>query len=1039
MEQQASVPLAPARTPGPVLSFVWSIEMSPRRPPTHLTGLIALLCFASPSAAVAQNVGTIRGTVRVAETGEPLSTTVIQVLGTSRSALSGLDGSYTISGVAAGEVQVRATFIGYTTDVLNVTVTAGGTAVADFALRQTAVPLSGIVVSATGEAQARRELGNSVGNIPVQEMELGPINTMQELLTGRTAGVTVRSSGGTTGAGHRIRIRGANSASLSNEPLLIIDGVQVTSRGGQFISTASSGQTAVRINDLNPEDIESIEILRGPAASALYGTAAANGVIQIVTRKGRTGPAQWSYYAEYGELEDKNDFPDNVRAYGRAPNGTRVLCPLFGATVSQANRNCQPQEYEVLNVLKDPRTTPFRTGTRHKLGANVSGGSATTTFYLSGELEDENGVYATNDVSHVNGKATVRTELRDGLSFTASSNYVTSRLTLPQNDNNAFSFILNGLLGETSLDSDEDRNDAYRVGLGPDVIETRHETSETDRFVGSLDMSWQALPWLSVSATGGVDYIGQHDHVLQEGGTGFAIFGSPFAEGFRTSHRFQSWVYSLNSSASAGRQLTENIRSTTVLGLNYTAGIFGRTAAFGAGLLGGTESLNGTSTLFAVEEEHQEVITVGTLLRQQLSYRERLFLAASVRGDRDSAFGSEAGLAWYPSMSASWVVSEEGFFPQVPLLSQLRLRAAWGQSGLRPGFRNAETFFTAVTVRVDGEETTGITVSGTGNPDLKIERTEELELGFDLGLVEDRFGVEFTYYDKSSKDALVSRPLAPSLGLTGAQFVNLAAVSNKGAELTLRGDLVNFAGARLSLTTTGSWNKNRLVELGQDVDDIIFGLSGDTQRHKAGYPLGSYFQRQILDWSDEDDNGIIEPGEVILSDSANYLGQPIPTREITIAPELTLFNNLVRITSLFDHQGGHHIYNATNDFRCSASVQFFRCRSNFDPATPAEEQAKNAAVFQSGTFDGFIEPADFWKLREVSVTVQAPRSLLGRFGDFMDGLSLTLSGRNLATWTDYSGIDPEVSFSGHASNHTSADFFTQPPVRYFTARISASF
>jgi hypothetical protein len=527
--------------------------------------------------------------------------------------------------------------------------------------------------------------------------------------------------------------------------------------------------------------------------------------------------------------------------------------------------------------------------------------------------------------------------------------------------------------------------------------------------------------------------------VLQEGGTGFSIFGSPFAEGFRTSHRFQSWVYSANGSASAGRQLTTDFRSTTVVGLNYTHGIFGRTAAFGAGLLGGTESLNGTSSLFAVEEENQAVVTVGAMLRQQISFRERLYLAASVRGDRDSAFGTEAGLAWYPSASASWVISEEPFFPALPVLSMLRLRTAWGQSGLRPGFRNAETFFTAVTVRIEGEEATGITVGGTGNPDLKIERTEELEFGFDLGLVDDRFGVEFTYYDKASKDALVSRPLAPSLGLSGAQFVNLAAVSNKGIELAVRGDLLEVAGARLSLTTTGSWNKNRLEELGQDVDDIIFGLSGDTQRHKAGFPLGSYFQRHILDWSDEDDNGIIEPGEVILGDSADYIGQPIPTRELTIAPELALFNNMVRITSLFNHQGGHHIYNATDDFRCSSSVQFFRCRSDFDPATPAEEQAKNAAVFQAGTFAGFIEPADFWKLREVSITVQAPQSVLSRAGNFLNGLSLTLAGRNLATWTDYSGIDPEVSFSGHGSNHTSADFFTQPPVRYFTARISASF
>jgi len=1015
--------------------------MRPQRswwsPPPFLAVLLLLVTI--PSELVSQATGSVGGTVQDAATGQPLRSAVVQILGTGRSTLTATNGSFILAGLPTGEVQVRATFMGYSTEVLTVDVTPGGVAPADFRLRPSALQLGGIVVSATGEQQARRELGNSVANIRMQDIELSSIKSLQDLLSARVAGVTVRSSGGTTGTGNRIRIRGAGSASLSNEPLIVIDGVQVTGRGGQFVSTAGTGQTAVRMNDLNPEDIESIEVLRGPAASALFGTAAANGVIQITTRRGRAGAAQWSYYAEVGEVEDRNELPANHRAYGTDPMGSRVLCPLFGGTTSQARGNCDPTDWEILNVLKDPRTTPFRTGTRQKFGANVSGGSSTTTFYLSGDLEDEEGVYRSNDLSRVNARANVRSEVRDGLTFLASSGYVTTRLRLPQNDNNAFGFMLNGLLGATALADDADPNTAYRIGLGPGTVESRREVSETGRFIGSLNMTWQALDWLSLSATGGVDYIGQHDHVLQEAGTGFSVFGSPFAEGFRESNRFQSWIYNLNTSASVSRQLTPRLRSTTALGTSLSHSIFRRTSAFGAGLLGGTESLQGTSSLFAVEEQNQEVMTVGGLVRQQFSYRERLFLTGSLRGDDDSALGQEASLTVYPALSASWVVSEEGFFPEVPGLSSLRIRSAWGQSGLRPGFRQAETFFTAVSMRVAGAETTGITVGGTGNPDLKVERTNEVEFGFDLGLLEDRLGIEFTYYDKQSSDALVSRRLAPSLGLSGSQLVNLAQVSNNGAEVVLRGTVFDLGPARFDFTAAGAWNENRLVALGQDVDDIIFGLGGDTQRHTEGRPLGAYFQRRITGWNDRNNNGIIEPGEVTLSDDSEYLGQPLPGRQISLAPELSLFGGSVRVRSLFDHQGGHHLYNATDDTRCALSVGFFRCRSNFDPDTPRDTQARNAAVFQDGSYAGFIERADFWKLREVSVTMQAPRSWIERLGTPVGGVSLSLSGRNLATWTNYSGIDPEVSTSGHQANHTSADFFTHPPVRYLTARIAVNF
>ncbi len=993
--------------------------------------LVGMILLAVPPA-WAQEPGTIQGRVVNAVTGAPLPGTQVVIAGTSRGALAGRDGTYVLRSVPPGTLELRATRIGYGSVTESVTVSAGGTASVDFLLREVAIEIEGVVVSAIGQRQLRREIGNSVATLRMDDIETGPVNTIQELLSGRAAGVTVRQGGGTTGQTHRIRIRGANSASLSNEPLIVIDGIRVSNIGPQFTSTSSDGQTASRLNDLDPEHIESIEILKGPAAAALYGTAGANGVIQIRTRRGEAGQLRWRVYSEYGTVEEESDFPESVRAFDGS-----TLCPLAFSDASQAEGNCTPTRFERFDVLGDPRTTPFRSGRRQQSGVSASGGSSRATFFISVDDEREDGVYRSNELDRTNVRANFRGQLTDRLDVSGSSGFVVTRLTLPQNDNNAFSMILNGLLGETALPED-DPCGIYRLGLCPDEVETRREASDTDRFVGSLSADWRALDWLTINGTAGVDYIGQHDHTLQEAGTRYAIFGSPFAEGFRESHRIQNWTYSALTSAQASYALSPDVQLTSSAGVNLNHSILRRTQGFGAGLLGGTSSLAGTSSLFSVTEQNQEIVTLGGFLRQQVSYRDRLFVSGSVRGDDDSAFGEAFDLIIYPAAQVAWVASEEDFFPRLPGLSQLRLRAAFGESGLRPGFRQAQTFFTAQSVALSGTDVSAITVGGTGNPELKPERTREWELGFDLGLFQDRVGLETTVYRKTSRDALVSRRLAPSLGLSESQFVNLASVENEGLEATLRSTLLDRRHLRLAVDLNASWNSNEVLGLGEGVDDIVFGVGGDSQRHTEGHSLGSYFTRRIVSYDDADGNGILTPDEVELTDEPEFVGHSLPTRQVAVSPTLTLLGH-VRLSAHFEHQGGHRLNNHTRFFRCGTSVGFFRCDEAFDPETPVEDQLPTAAWFAGASREGFMEKADFWKLRELALTLTLPPDWAGRYTrGALSGADLTISGRNLATWTDYSGVDPEMNNSGPA-NFATADFFTQAPVRYWTARVSVTF
>jgi TonB-dependent starch-binding outer membrane protein SusC len=998
----------------------------------------ALLC-AAPAVAAAQT-GSVTGTVVDQATNEPLRGAQVSVAGTNLGTLTNAEGSYTIRNVPAGEQELRATIIGYRTGRETVTVAADEVATASFALQQTAIAVEGLVVTATGEQARRRELGNTVSQISVPDVELAPVNRFSDILQGRAAGVTVQPSGGTTGTGARIRIRGSASVSLSNEPLLIIDGVRV-SNAPQAHSIGVGGQAPSRLEDINPEDIENIEILKGPAASALYGTAAANGVIQITTRRGRAGVPSWNAYTELGRVADRTAWPANFEAIdaegGWCPTPFQALgiCqiddiltwnPLMDRPEREGGHGISNPEG--LSAFDDGRASPFRDGNRRQIGVNVSGGGDVATYYFSAEREGEDGVFLNNELDRVSLRANVRSNIRDDLDLAVSTGYTTSDLSLPQNDNNILGLVSNGLLG---FAEDVPRTRGY-APVGPDQIYEIDTRQQVDRFVGSANANWRPLDWLSFVGTAGLDFLGRHDNeTIQPGRVAFA----DYPEGRRISNRIQVANYTGNFGGTATFEINPNLISTTSAGAQYHQEVFRGTYASGWQLLEGSESLAGTNARFAVSEVNQDVRTLGGYLQQQFGFNDRLFLTGAVRGDDNSAFGADFGLVLYPSLSASWVIGEEDWFPQIDALSSLRLRASYGQSGLRPGFRQALTFLSPVAVAVEGVDAPGFTIGGAGDPDLAPEISSEFEAGFDLGLLEERLGLEFTYYNKTSRDALVFRRLAPSLGVATGRYENIGSVRNEGLEALLNAAILDLPTAQWDATLGVSTNRNELLELAEGVEPIIFGLGGDSQRHQPGFPLGGYWAYPLEGW-EVGENGVVGPGDVEIGAEQEYRGTPFPKYEVSLSSSVTLFD-LVRLSALVDHHGGHTLLNSTEEFRCA----FFICEGLNNPDAPESDQARAIAAAQynfglPSTIDGFLEDATFTKLREASITLMSPPAWTDRLR--VQGLSLTLSGRNLATWTNYTGADPEMNFGGQ-QNFMTADFLTQPPVRYYTARVNLTF
>jgi hypothetical protein len=322
-------------------------------------------------------------------------------------------------------------------------------------------------------------------------------------------------------------------------------------------------------------------------------------------------------------------------------------------------------------------------------------------------------------------------------------------------------------------------------------------------------------------------------------------------------------------------------------------------------------------------------------------------------------------------------------------------------------------------------------VGGTGNPELKPEKSKETELGFDAGFFGERIGLELTHYDKTTDDLLVAVPLAPSLGLTTTQFQNLGTVTNKGWEYTVLAKILDLAMVGFDVAVAGSTNRNMLVSLGNlptgtPVPPIVVNTQ---QLHKVGYSPGSYFQRGIT-FADANGDGIIARSEVTLTDTAVYLGNPIARQQYVVTPTLRL-TKWFQVSATFDHKGDYKLFNNTRRFRCS----FNNCQEAYDKTMPLAAQAANIAI-ALGSDAGYIAHRTYTKLRELSFTVSAPSS----FAQAMraSSVTFTVAGRNLHTWTDFTGLDPDIN-AAPGTNFTSQEFLTLPPTRNWTARINVGF
>ena len=1037
-----------------------------RRVVKFVTAALAVLLL--PAGLLAQATGSVTGVVTDQVTKRPVPDVQVMIIGTQRGAATDAEGHYTISALPAGSHRVRARRVGYAPGEVTVTVPAGGSVTANFALDQSVSQLQEVVVNAvTGQAQRRAEIGVNTGNVDVAALPKGPITAMSDVLQGRVAGVTLANTAGTVGGSQRIRIRGANSLSLSNEPLLYVDGVLVSNgKGGINLG----GQDYSRLNDINPEEVENIEILKGPAASAIYGSAAANGVILITTKKGHAGATRWGAYYEVGKSEDKSpyqlnwaaltQFGDGSENYYDLPNGgvlnTRQLfgssapyniCPNYKAAIPEGqtikgSTHCNQDVVLSFDQFRDPRTTPYQDGNLQKVGINVSGGSQALTYYLSGDKDRELGVLRPNMVDRTSLRANLTARLSDKANVGISSAYVQSATNRLSNDNSIFSPIINAALGPAQylpgLESDTVGSPGSRVGsyFGYNTADQRKVNADqnVDRFIVGANANYTPLTWLRLNANAGLDLYSRHDAQTIDPADQLPL-GVDYILGNHYAFRGVSHQYTSNASATGTFTPLQNLISNTTIGGSFNRNLFEGNDCYGIGIPSGTRSCSATTSQFAISESYTDERTLGLFAREELAYGDRLFLAGSIRADNNSGLSRDiSGLSYYPSVNASWIISKESFFPDLSFLSQLRLRAAYGQAGQRPGFGAGDTFFSPTVAQVGTDEVPALVLDNTGNPNLKVERTTEVEAGFDVGFLDDRVTAEYTAYNRRSKDALVSRSLAPSAGLTGSVFQNLGSVRNWGQEFGLGVNILNRKDIQFNTHLTASTLHNRIEDLGYGIAPIR--INRGEQQHRNGYPTGAYFALPIK-YNDADGNGLLSRDEVqvdsskLIVDSLGnrtnlaFVGPSLPTNTQSLSGDVTLFNVLT-ISTLFERRGGNYQLDGTESFRCkqqAGTAYFSQCAALSNPnASLAEQAAFIGYQFLNATPYGYIEDASFVKWRELTLRFQLPESLT-RGTRLLQGAAISLSGRNLHTWTNYTGFDPEVNWAGTA-NFTAGDFST---------------
>ncbi len=1021
--------------------------------------------------------GTLTGKVTAQANDQPLADATILVLGSNSSAVTGPDGSYTIKNVRAGTFDVQALHVGFRPLKKSVTVNNGSTTKADFVLEISIVQLQEVVTTATGQ-QRRIELGNAVstlGNVS-KVVEQSQVRSVSDLLLAKSPGVVVLPNT-TLGGAPTVRIRGTSSISLNNAPIYYVDGVRFSAND----LTSGTDTRFSLLNTLNPDEIEDVEIVKGPSAATLYGTNAANGVVLITTKKGRSGQTHWNWTAEGGRVKDEVPYPTMYANWGHSPTDPSKIIRCRLATMGPTT--CISDSLTSYNYLRDPSRTFLHDGNRSLYGVNVQGGNDVVRFFASGDLENEIGPMQMPgyeiqrfDSLHVkvldqwkNPLAMNRKSFRGNLSATlspkidlsVSSGFTNLYNRIPPESDLIISLLYVGMQNYgfkgpgldkiTNQVNGTPLNDAFQWAPG-DIMQNINE-STVQRTTMSTNGNWRPFSWMQNDATIGMDLANAGYYQICR------LEECPPQNATARLGRVTDNKHNyLNLSARFSSNSSWNVRPwanlQTSIGGDYTNVEDDFVNSNGTILPPGASTVSAASTRSASQQQPTAVKTLGLYVQEQVSLRDRLFLTAAIRTDQNSAFGTNFQKVYYPKASVSWLVSDESFFPRLSWVNSFRLRSAYGASGVQPGATAALVTFNPGSVSIpargttSGTDTPGLTANQPGNANLKPEKSTELEAGFESQLLGNRLRLDFTYYRKQTKDALVSVSLAPSSASSQlSPLQNIGSTRNWGEEATLNAQLLDIKPLSWDVTINASHNSSKVVDLGIDPNTgepriLRSGSQGGEVRQIPGLPINSMFYRPYT-YSDDNGDGILQVDEVQVDSAFKYFGYRTPRDLVSVQTGVEVLNHRLRINATFDHKGGGGTQDGANNFQCSTGP--FACQEVEDSRAPLALQARAVAktygtklggtTYKTGA--GYWMPNNFWKWREISAVLTLPDRVVG-YIRAQTGSSIVFAARNLRVWTNFTGYDPESNYGLNQSDAQN-EFQTAGAPTYYTIRVNLKY
>ena len=963
----------------------------------------------------------ITGRISRVDNGHAIAAAQVSLAELSLGARSEGDGSYLIQHVPAGTYTVFVQPLGYRPASRVLEVAEGETAQLDFELQSLVLSLDAVVVTGTVGGAPWRAIGSLAERVSVPDLSShAAVSTVEDVLTGRIPGVMLIGTPSSAGDGAQIRIRGSPSIGLLRDPLVYVDGIRMVS-GRSVVQRYAA---ASRLNDIELMDIESIEVIKGPAAAALYGTGASNGVIQIVTRRGQLGGPVFDISTETGTLW----LPGRYVTEGWVADPDQ--CPsLPCASVDQLIRTN-------LVTINQERGfgDVFTHGLTQRYHLAVGGGTESLRYSASLGRSDQDGVVDWNWDTGSSARGSVQISVSETLGITLNGAYREAEWGGPQNFW-ASNFAWGGS-PRTILNGHPNRG--FRTPPEAFDPSEHSEVLTTKRSTWSLELAHEATGWLAHRLVAGVDQIEDWFDELD-------ISSEPRGTVSRRDVRTRALpLVTADFSGSVTLRFQDSVLgSLSSYGIQYSHSEDLSHRASSETLLPGNSPVITEEVITSTERFFLEGKTLGVYLQQQFDWKDRVFLTGAVRRDDNSAFGADLGHAFFPRIMAAWVVREEGF-RGVDRVSQLRLRGAWGTSGLQPDA------FAALRLSGSGRPAGRpplLTPFSSENSDLRIERAEELELGFDAEFWGGRVSASFTYFGRSTTDAILAIPDAPSLGIGGIQLSNVGEVQARGTETRLAVRALWRRPIRWDLRVAFTMLGTEIVEMGE-VDRIQVGRS---RAHYKGFPLAVLSDKRVL--SAEFVNGLNGPVENLMCDGGTGRhglelgGAPVPCGDapqlvwgrtepswlVNLTSTWTLFDDW-RLTANIDAQGGHWM---SSDYLGArhTSFQTSRLASLQDSAT--------GQAYRQVTRNGLaFHRARFAKLRELSLAYQLPDGVTDRVGAVRGNLTVGL--RNVATlWlaqrflegeriTDPEMSRPDDNFAGESGGDW-------PPLSSWSVRMNITF